>query len=347
VPKKPVRFAAVGLNHNHIYMQVAALLRGGGELVAFYAPEDDLAARFQEKYPDVPRARELAEVLEAPNIDVITSASIPNERAPLGIHAMRHGKDFLVDKAGFTSLDQLNEARRVQRESGRFYTVFYAERVDDPVTVKAGELVAAGAIGRVIQTMGLGPHQLNLSPRPVWFFQPERNGGIISDVGTHQCDQFLYFTGSSKAEVVSAQIANIAHPDKPDFQDFGDVVLRGDAGTGYFRVDWFTPDGLGTWGDGRLVILGAEGYIELRKYCDIGGRAGEQHLFLVDQKRTTYIDCKDVYLPFGKQYVDDVLNRTENAMSQRHSFLASELALTAQAKAVRLNLAKGGRSVHA
>jgi predicted dehydrogenase len=346
VPTKPVRFAAVGLNHNHIYMQVAALLRGGGELVAFYAPEDELAAKFREKYPDVRRARELTEVLEA-NIDVITSASIPNERAPLGIQAMRHGKDFLVDKAGFTSLAQLNEARTVQRETGKFYTVFYAERVDDPVTVKAGELVAAGAIGRVIQTMGLGPHQLNLSPRPDWFFQPERNGGIISDVGTHQCDQFLYFTGSSKAEVVSAQIANIAHPHKPDFQDFGDVILRGDAGTGYFRVDWFTPDGLGTWGDGRLVILGTDGYIELRKYCDIGGRSGEQHLFLVDQKQTTYIDCKDVYLPFGKQYVEDVLNRTENAMSQRHSFLASELALTAQAKAVRLNLANGGRSAQA
>ena len=347
MPTKPVRFAAVGLNHNHVYMQVAALLRGGAELVAFHSPEDDLAAKFQEKYPGVPRARELAEVLEARNIDVITSASIPSERAPLGIRAMRHGKDFLVDKAGFTSLEQLAEARKVQRETGRFYSVFYAERLDDPVTVKAGELVAAGAIGRVIQTMGLGPHQLNLSPRPAWFFQPERNGGIISDVGTHQCDQFLYFTGSRSAEVISAQVANIAHPEKPEFQDFGDVVLRGDAGTGYFRVDWFTPDGLGTWGDGRMVILGTEGYIELRKYCDIAGRSGEQHLFLVDNKRTTYMDCKDVPLPFGQQYVDDVLNRTEHAMSQRHSFLASELALTAQAKAVRLNLAKAARSAQA
>ena len=114
------------------------------------------------------------------------------------------------------------------------------------------------------------------------------------------------------------------------------MILRGDGGTGYIRVDWFTPDGLGTWGDGRLVVLGTEGYIELRKYCDIAGWPGENHLFLVDQEGTHYIDCSTVELPYGRQLICDIIDRTETAMPQAHCFLASELALQAQAQAQRL-----------
>jgi predicted dehydrogenase len=196
--------------------------------------------------------------------------------------------------------------------------------------VKAGELVKAGAIGDVIQTVNLAPHRVNPKSRPEWFWDTKYYGGILTDIGSHQIDQFLYYTGSTKAEVVAAQVANFHHPDHPKFEDFGDVMLRGDGGTGYVRIDWFTPDGLPTWGDGRLTILGSEGYIEARKYVDIGGQPGGNHLFLVDNKGVQRIDCKNVELPFGRQLVDDVLNRTETAMSQAHCFLATELTLKAQ-----------------
>jgi predicted dehydrogenase len=254
---------------------------------------------------------------------------------------MRHGKDVMSDKPGFTTLEALAEARRVQAETGRIYSICFSERLENAATVKAGELVRAGAIGRVVQTIGLGPHRTNLPSRPAWFFERAHYGGILTDIAAHQVDQFLFFTGSTSAEVVASQVANYKHPQYPELEDFGDMLLRGDGGSGYIRVDWYTPDGLETWGDGRLTLLGTDGYIEIRKYVDIAGRPGGSHLFLVDHKGTQYIDCRDGELPYGRQLVDDIRNRTETAMPQAHCFLASELALRAEAQAVRLGHLRG------
>ncbi len=235
-----------------------------------------------------------------------------------------------------TSLAQLAAVRRVQAQTKRIYSILYSERHENRATVKAGELVKAGAIGKVIQTLGVGPHRLNAGTRPQWFFDSARYGGILCDVGSHQFDQFLFFTGSTRAEIVAAQVGNVHHPEYPGLEDFGDVMLRGDGGTGYVRVDWFTPDGLNTWGDARLTVLGTEGYIEVRKNADIGGRPGGEHLLLVDKKETRYFDCKNEPLPYGERLVDDVLNRTETAMPQQHCFYATELALKAQKLARKL-----------
>jgi predicted dehydrogenase len=335
-----IRFSAIGLNHGHINGQVDAVVRGGGELVSFYAPEPDLAAAFARRYPKAKPARSQMEILEDRSIQLVLSASIPNERAPLGIEVMRHGKDFMVDKPGITTLEQLAEVRRVQAQTRRIYSILYSERLENAATVKAGELVKAGAIGGVIQTIGLGPHRMNPKDRPAWFFDRERYGGILCDIGSHQFDQFLFFTGSTKVEVIAAQVGNVHHPQYPGLEDFGDVMLRGNGGSGYIRVDWFTPDGLNTWGDGRLTVLGTDGYIEIRKNIDIAGKPGGSHLFLVDQKETRYFDCSKEPLPYGEQLVNDVLNRTETAMSQEHCFLATELALKAQQQAQRIDLKK-------
>ncbi|MGH9832461.1 MAG: Gfo/Idh/MocA family protein [Blastocatellia bacterium] len=331
--KPRIRFSVIGLNHGHIFGQTRAVLRGGGELVSFYAKEPDLAEAFSKQFPQAKLARSEKEILEDRTIQLVVSASIPNERAPLGIAVMRHGKDFMVDKPGITTLEQLAGVRRAQEQTHRIYSIMYSERLENPATVKAGELVKAGAIGRSLQTIGLGPHRANLPSRPKWFFDRERYGGILCDIGSHQFDQFLFFTGSTKAEVVASQTGNLRHPQHPGLEDFGDAMLRGDGGMGYIRIDWFTPDGLPTWGDGRLTILGAEGYIEIRKNVDIAGRAGGSHLFLVDQKGLKYLDCCKVPLPYGEQLVNDVVNRTETAMSQTHCFLATELALRAQKQA--------------
>jgi predicted dehydrogenase len=335
-PGPPVRFAAIGINHGHIYGMTDAVLRGGGELVALYAEEPELVAAFQKKYPHAKLVRSEREILDDPKIALVLSSAIPDQRAPLGVRVMKAGKDYMADKPGITSLEQLEEARRVQAETKRIYSICYSERLENRATVKAGELVKAGAIGKVVQTVGLGPHRMNVKSRPAWFFDYARSGGILTDIASHQADQFLYFTGSTRAEVVASQVGNVHFKQYPAFQDFGDMVLTGDGGTGYVRVDWFTPDGLSTWGDGRLTILGTDGYIEIRKNVDIAGREGGSHLFLVDQKETRYVDCKDVVLPYGAQLVDDVRNRTETAMPQAHCFLAMELVLRAQQQARRL-----------
>jgi predicted dehydrogenase len=336
-PRPPrIRFAAIGLNHGHINGQVESVIRGGGALVSFYAKEPDLVAAFTKRFPQATLARSEQEILDDSSIQLIVSASIPNERAPLGIAAMKHGKDVMVDKPGLTTLEQLADVRRVQAETKRIYSILYSERHENRATVKAGDLVKAGAIGRVVQTAGFGPHRMTPKSRPPWFFEHERYGGILCDIASHQFDQFLFFTGSTKAEILASQVGNVNHPESPGLEDFGDVMLRGDGASGYIRVDWFTPDGLSTWGDGRLTILGTDGFIEVRKNVDIGGRPGGNHLFLVDQKETRYVDCTDVPLPYGERLVDDVLNRTETAMPQAHTFLAQELALLAQKNARRL-----------
>jgi predicted dehydrogenase len=333
-----LRFAVIGINHSHINSQVNAVLRGGGELVSVFAKEPDLLAGFTKTFPQAKAARSENEILEDASIQLVLSSGIPVDRAPLGVRVMRHGKDYMADKPGITTLAQLAEVRKVQAETKRIYSIMYSERFENRATVKAGELVKAGAIGQVIQTIGLGPHRITPASRPEWFWHREQFGGILCDIASHQADQFLYFTGSTTGEVVAAQVANVRHPDKPEFEDFGDTMLRGNRGTGYIRVDWFTPDGLSTWGDGRLTILGTDGFIEVRKNVDIGGREGPSHLFLVDQKQTRYIDTTSVDLPYGAALVNDVVNRTETAMPQAHCFLATQLMLEAQAKAQRVTV---------
>lgn len=316
------------------------MLRAGAEFVSFYAPEPHLAQPFAEKFPQAKQVGDRREILEDPTIALVVSAAIPYERAPLGMEVMRHGKDFMSDKPSFTSLNQLDAARKVQRETGRIYSICFSERLENPATVKAGELIQAGAIGRVIQTIGLGPHRIHPPERPDWFYQREKYGGILTDIASHQVDQFLFFTGSTAAEVVTSQVANYTHPQFPELEDFGDMLLRSENATGYIRVDWYTPAGLPVWGDGRLTILGTEGFMEIRKYLDIGGRAGGNHLFLADQKGTQYINCNDGDVPYGRQLVHDILHRTETAMPQAHVFLVSQLALEAEAKATRLGYLK-------
>ena len=338
-----LRFSVIGINHDHIHGQIGAVIRGGGQLVAFYAKEPDLAAAFAKRYPEVQQARSQQEILDDKSIQLVVSAGIPVDRAPVGIAVMQHGKDYMADKPGITTLAQLAEVRRVQKATKRIYSIMYSERFENKATVRAGELVKAGAIGKVLQTTGLGPHRLNNvsgGVRPPWFYDRKYFGGIICDIASHQFDQFLFFTGSTEASVVASQVGNVHHPQYPLFEDFGDVILRGNGGMGYIRVDWFTPNGLVTWGDGRLTIIGTDGFIEIRKNCDVGRSKSGNHLFLTDQKETTYFDCNNDPLPYGTLLVDDVLNRTETAMTQHHCFLATELALQAQQRAQKINLKK-------
>lgn len=329
-------FATIGINHGHVYAQTSVMIEAGCRLKAFYGPEDDLAAPYSEAFPEAKRVTDEREILEDPEIKLIIGAGILAERAPMAVRAMRHGKDVMLDKPGATSLDQLAELRAVQAETGQILSICYSEHLLQPATIAAGELVKAGAIGKVMQTVGLGPHREGNYPRPDWFYQKARYGGILCDIGSHQVEQFLFFTGAAEATVASSQIANFDHPDKPDFDDFGQMVLVSDSATGYIRVDWFTQAGLPVWGDGRLFVLGTEGTIELRKYIDIAGRPGSDHLFLVDGEGVRHIDCASTEVVYGKQLRDDVLNRTETAMGQAHCFLATELALTAQAEATRI-----------
>ncbi|MCL2572718.1 MAG: Gfo/Idh/MocA family oxidoreductase [Defluviitaleaceae bacterium] len=325
-------FAAIGLDHGHVGGQCNGLIEAGATLKWIYDPDPVKLERYINMYPGAKAARSEEEILEDKEIALVTSAPIPSDRCPLGLRVMAAGKDYFTDKAPLTTLQQLADAKAMVDKTGKKYAVYYSERLHVEAAVFAGQLIEEGAIGKVVQTMGTGPHRISAGSRPPWFFKREKYGGILNDIGSHQIEQFLYYTGSKDAKVMAAQVENFNNPDHPGLDDFGDCTLKGDNGTtGYFRCDWFTPDGLSTWGDGRTIILGTEGYIELRKYVDIARTKGGGHVYLVNQKGEQYFDVNGkVGHPYFGQLILDCLNRTENAMTQAHAFKAAELSVKAQ-----------------
>jgi predicted dehydrogenase len=335
-----LRFAAIGLDHRHIYHHVAGLLDAGAQC-AGYCPETSdprVLQGFRERFPQLAPV-ERQRLLDDPSIGVICCAAVPRDRARIAIDAMERGKDVMVDTPGVTTPADLAALEACAARTGRIFSICFSERFVVPAVELAAKLVEQGEIGRVVQTTGLGPHRLNRAIRPAWFFDPAAFGGILVDIASHQIDQFLFFTGSPDAGIVASAVANHALPDLPAFDDYGEVLLRSDRACGFVRVDWYTPDGLPTWGDGRLVLLGTEGFIELRKYVDLAGRSGTDHVFVSNRSGTHHIDASKEPLGYFARFLNDVRDRTETVMAQRHVFTVSRLALQAQAGAVRLHTA--------
>ncbi len=336
-PAKPLKFAVLGLDHAHVFGLVRGLIEAGAECAGVWSDTDTpLVATLAEQAPEIPHVEEAEELLGDPSIALVVTAAVPVRRAEIAVAALRHGKDVVADKPGAITLDQLAEVRSAVAETGRFWSVAFSERTGSRATIHAKRLIEEGAIGRVVQTIGLGPHQLRPETRPAWTFDPGLAGGILADIASHQVDQFLYLTDSATAEVASSTVGNFGNPDRPGFEDFGELVLRGDHAQGYARVDWYTPAGLGVWGDVRLTILGTEGYIEIRKNVDLLGRPGGDHLFLINGEDTRYLESGDIALPYYPAILDDVVERGETAIPQELVFTATELALTAQRDATRV-----------
>ncbi len=328
---KPLTFGAIGIDHRHIFGMAQNMMDVGATFKSWWtegAPEP--LAGFEKRFPNVSRVAEVADILDDADVDLVLISCVPADRAGHAIAAMHAGKDVMTDKPGCTTLAQLEAIKTAQRDTGRIWTVDFSERFEVASMTRAAELVAQGAIGTVIQTTGLGPHRLNAATRPDWFFERDRYGGILCDIASHQIDQFLFLTGQTDAEIRRAYVANYANRDHPSLQDFGEIVLQAGEAHGYIRVDWYTPDALPTWGDGRLTILGTEGYIELRKYVDVAGSDGIDHLYLVNGSRCEKVDCSDAGLPYFARLAEDIVNRTETAVAQAHTLKTMELAIKAQ-----------------
>jgi len=328
-------FAATHLNHGHVYSQVEGLIEAGGTLRSVYDVDPARAEAFQKKFPQAKIVDSLDRILDDKDVRLVAAAAISCDRGPLGVKVMRAGKDYFTDKTPFTSLDQLADARKAAAQTGRKYMVFYCERLHSECSIFAGYLIRDGVIGRVVHVLGLGPHRMNAPARPAWFFERAKAGGILGDIGSHQIEQFLFFAGAKDATITHAVAGNLAHKDYPEFEDFGEASLIGDNGAlNYFRVDWFTPDGLSNWGDGRVFIIGTKGTIELRKNVDVARGTGGDQVYLVTSEREQHLSVNQrVGCPFFGELILDCLNRTENAMTQAHAFKAAELCLRAQEQA--------------
>ena len=329
-------FSAAHLDHGHIYGMTNGLLEAGATLKYVYDPDPAKVAQFIKTYPQAIPADSEEQVLADQDTRLVAGAAVTSERCALGLRVMDAGKDYFTDKAPFTTLEQLESAKRKVCETGRKYMVYYSERLHVEGAVLAGYMIEQGEIGQVIHVEGVGPHRLGAPGRPAWFFEKEKYGGILCDIGSHQIEQYLYFAGEEDARVTASRIGNYGHPAYPELDDFGDCTITGAKGTtNYFRVDWFTPDGLSTWGDGRTLILGTKGYMELRKYVNVAsGQPGGNHIYLVNSQGEKYINATGVTgYPFFGQLILDCLNRTEHAMTQAHAFKAAELCLQAQKQA--------------
>lgn len=329
--KADVVMGVIGIDHRHIYGMLEGMMEAGARCKGWWTEgEPKTLPGFAKRFGDIERAEDYRTLLDDGEINLVLIAAPPHRRAALAIQAMEHGKDVMLDKPGCISFAELDSVKAVVKRTGRIWSVDFSERFEVPSSIKALELVRAGEIGKIVQTLAVGPHRLNRATRPDWFFDKSLYGGILGDIGTHQIDQFLTFTGSDDAEIVAASVANNANPGDPDFQDFGEILLKSERARGYARLDWYTPDALPNWGDGRLIVLGTEGYIELRKYVDVEGRSGTDHLFMVNNSRSAYIDCSAVPLTYFRDLAADVLERTERAMTFRHAATVTRLALEAQ-----------------
>lgn len=329
--QKKIKFGAIGLDHRHVFGQAKHLIAAGAQFAGWWTDgEPQTLVGFRKRFPDVPRISNRQELLGDPSIALIIINGVPSERAELAIEAMRNGKDVIVDKPGCTTLSQLQALRDTVAETKRIWSVDFSERFEVPSMTVVQELVESGAIGRVVQIVGLGPHRINRQTRPDWFYERDKYGGVICDIATHQIDQFLTLTRSTRAKVDFARVANHANPDEPELEDFGEAVISSDHATAYFRVDWYTPDALPTWGDGRLFLLGTEGSIEVRKYCNVAVSAQKDNIFLVNHQECRYINGEDAPLPYFNRILDDIRNRTETASTQEHPFRVMELAIEAQ-----------------
>ena len=332
-------FAAVALDHGHIYGMCNGLTEAGGTLKSVYDPDPKKMEQFCKAFPGVNPAASEEEILNDPEVMLVAGAAVTSERCALGLRVMAAGKDYFTDKAPLTTLEQLDAAMAMAAKTGRKYAVYYSERLHVESAIFAGQLIEQGAIGDVVQVLGLGPHRLSAPQRPEWFFRKEKYGGILCDIGSHQIEQILFYTGAKDAKIVSAQIGNYNNPQYPELDDFGDATLLTDTGaTAYFRVDWFTPDGLQQWGDGRSIILGTKGFIEQRKYMQLGSpNGGSSHLYLANDREETHYHVEGkVGYPYFGQLILDCLNRTENAMTQEHAFKAAELCVRCQMQAVNI-----------
>ena len=328
---RSLNLAVLGIDHGHIFDMLDEMIKEGCSCNHFWTEGSPLTIKeFNKKYPNIRRVENKSEILNDDKIDMILISSIPKDRASLSIEALNSGKDVMVDKPGCTTLDQLEDLKRTVKKTGKIWSVNFSERFHVAAVAKAEQLVLEGKIGKVKQTMGTGPHRQGNYERPDWFYNRESYGGIITDIGSHQIHQFLVFTNSNEAKITHAMAENTTQKKFPGFQDFGEVNLTGNEGHGYIRLDWFTPDALPTWGDGRLFILGDKGFIEIRKYTDLAKSVSGNHLYYANNKEVKYIDCGDVKLPYFGNLISDVINRSETACSQELTFLTMELAIKAQ-----------------
>lgn len=335
-PAGAFRVAVIGLDHGHIFGMCNGLLEAGATLVSVYDPDPQKVEGFLAVFEGVVAAESEQAIYDDPSIQMIACASVPIIRGDVAVKAMEAGKDFFGDKPPCANMAQLDAIKATVAKTEQKFFVYFSERLHVEASVYAQQLINDGAIGKVIQVMGFGPHRLNAPTRPAWFFDKDQYGGILVDIGCHQIEQIINYAGAKDATITHSRIANYNNKDHENFDDYGDAMVLCDNGvTGYFKVDWFTPAGLGAWGDGRTIITGTDGFIEIRKYINLATDGNGDHVFYANHTGEYHYNASGICgFPFFGKMIRDCLDRTQTAMTQESIYKPIELAIIAQNQAV-------------
>lgn len=332
-------FSVCGLDHGHIFGMVNGLLEAGAKLCRVYDPDNEKVQDFVKSYPQAVPAQSEKDVLEDSSVSLIASAVKPCLRADFAVRTMKSGKHVFVDKPGFLTFEELESIRDTRDRTGKKFYIYFSERIHVEGSICAEELCRSGAVGKILNITILAPHRLNPKTRPDWFWEKKQNGSIIQDIGCHQIEQFLTFSGSRTAIVARSSMANWNNPEHENFYDYGDCYLVGDNGaTCFFKVDWFTPDGMGAWGDGRLFITGTKGCIEVRKYLDVAQSPESDHVYFTDAEGEHLIKAKGKYgFDYFGKIIRDCIDGTDSAIDPEITFEAMKIAIEAAGQAIILH----------
>lgn len=330
-----VRFTVVGIEHLHVFELVQGLLDAGAVDVGHAAEPGPLRDLYEGWRTESPQLT-TEEALTGGDVDLVVLAGVPSERAAHAISALDAERSVLSDKPGVTTLDQLTDVISAEMYGAQRWWVLFSERFGNRSVTEAVARARSGAIGRIVDVVGLGPHTLAADSRPDWFWSPERSGGILGDIATHQIDQFCAIVDpacATEIHVTASSVGNVACSDHPEMEDIGRFSLEGGGATGNHRVDYLTAAGLGTWGDCRLMITGTDGTLEVRANIDPAGADGGEHLIQVDASGTTRIDTSGVEIDWAQRLLADLADGGDRLMPAAHVHRVCRLALIAQHEA--------------
>ena len=85
-------FAAMALDHGHIYGMCNGLKEAGASLKWVYDPDPAKVERFIAAYPEAKAAQSEDQILQDPEVRLVAAAAIPCDRGPLGVKVMQHGQ---------------------------------------------------------------------------------------------------------------------------------------------------------------------------------------------------------------------------------------------------------------
>ncbi|MCK5844818.1 MAG: Gfo/Idh/MocA family oxidoreductase, partial [Victivallales bacterium] len=267
-----MKFAFAGFRHGHIFA-MHQLVSETDALEITACCEEDAKTREDLKTAgtiDVTHGSLDAMLTEA-DCDVVAIGDYYGARGRTAIAALRAGKHIIADKPICTSLNELDEIKRLADEKNLKVGCMLDLR-GRPQFIKARELVRSGILGEMVAASFGGQHPLSLGSRPAWYFEKGKHGGTINDLALHGIDALEWITGMTFDTVRSARVWNTPMAAEfPEFKDAAQMMLTMSNGCGVLGdVSYSVPDSLGYahslyW---RITLWGSKGVLETNVSAD-------------------------------------------------------------------------------